>query len=167
MSNLDQVRSGVGRLWENLSDGWHQLRQRASQAVTRFNPHSKSGDVETSEEQVLQQTSRWGLLPADIIVDEAEIVVRLEAPGMEPGNFEIEVREGLLVVRGEKRLERERREGRYHLMERAYGSFERAIALPTEVDDSRAQARYKNGVLTITLQKSERARARRIEVCES
>lgn len=167
MTNLDQVRGGVGRLWEHLSEGWHQLRQRASQAITRFNPHSKSGDVETSEEQVLQHTSRWGLLPADIIADESEVVVRLEAPGMEAGNFEIEVRDGVLVVRGEKRLERERREGRYHLMERAYGSFERAIPLPTEVDESRAQAKYKNGVLTITLQKSERARARRIEVRES
>lgn len=164
MTTLHQVRSGVGRIWDQLSEGWQQLRQRTSQALTRFNPSARNGNVQTSEDQALQRASRWGLLPADIIVREDEVVVRLEVPGMEPNNFDIEVIDDILVVRGEKRLESERREGRYHLIESAYGSFERAIPLPVEVDDGRSRASYKNGVLTITLPKSERARARRIEV---
>lgn len=164
MTTLNQVRNGVGRLFDHLSEGWQQLRQRTSHALTRFNPSVSDSNVETSEDQVLQHSSRWGLLPADVILSEDEVVVRLEAAGMEPGNFEIEVIDGILVVRGEKRLANERREGRYHLIESAYGRFERAIPLPVEVDDSRSRAKYQHGVLTITLPKSERARARRIEV---
>ena len=165
MATLNQLRNSVGRIFDQIGEGWAQLRQRTSQALTRFNPGARNGtEVETNADQVLQRASRWALLPADVVAHEDEIVVRLEAPGMEPDDFEIEVIDNVLVVRGEKRLERERREGRYHLIESAYGSFERAIPLPTEVDDKHARAKYKNGVLSIALPKSERARPQRIEV---
>lgn len=165
MATLNQLRNSVGRIFDQIGEGWTQLRQRTGQALTRFNPGARNGtEVETNEDQVLQRASRWALLPADVVAHEGEIVVRLEAPGMEPDDFEIEVIDNVLVVRGEKRLQRERREGRYHLVESAYGSFERAIPLPTEVDDKHGRAKYKNGVLSITLPKSERARPQRIEV---
>jgi len=67
-------------------------------------------------------------------------------------------------VRGEKRVQKDQREGRYHVMECAYGSFERAVPLPVDVDGNNATAQYRRGVLTVTLPKHERARARRIEV---
>ena len=79
---------------------------------------------------------------------------------------DIAVAEGrYLTVRGEKRLQREERRGRYHVMECAYGGFERAVALPAEVDDGGARASYRRGVLQVVLPKVRSAKAaRRIEV---
>jgi len=90
--------------------------------------------------------------------------VRLEAPGLEREDFDIEVFEDTLIIRGEKRLTRERNEGRYHVLECAYGRFERAIPLPAEVEADRASARYRNGVLRIELPKTASQRRHHIEV---
>ena len=83
---------------------------------------------------------------------------------MESENFDIQIVDNTLVVRGEKQVKREKTEGRYHLMECAYGSFERAMALPANVDDSRAVASYKKGILEITLPKLTHKSGSRIPV---
>jgi HSP20 family protein len=90
--------------------------------------------------------------------------IRLEIPGMNADDFEIQVRGRSLTVAGEKRVEREENQGRYHIMERAYGRFERSVPLPSEVDEGGAQANYKNGVLTVTLPKTKETLERRIRV---
>jgi HSP20 family protein len=96
--------------------------------------------------------------------EDTQVVVRLEAPGMEREDFDISVVQGrTLVVRGEKRVEREESRGRYHVIESAFGLFERVIALPVEVSDDGARARYRRGVLTVTLPKAG-SESRRIEV---
>jgi HSP20 family protein len=82
-----------------------------------------------------------------------EIIMRLEVPGMEKEDFSITVEGNALIMSGEKRYERESRDSTYHVMERAYGSFQRSIPLPRNVDADRAQASYKNGVLSIRLPK--------------
>ena len=164
MSTLQQLRHGLGNAWDSLADGWRQLRERASQALTRFTPVRHRGELETADEQLLERASRWGLMAAEVKETDDEVVVRLEAPGLEPDDFDISVIDDILVVRGEKRLEREEKRGRYHVMERAYGSFERAIQLPAAVDDSRAKARYRRGVLKITLPKARSSQTRRIDV---
>ncbi|MDX9767195.1 MAG: Hsp20/alpha crystallin family protein [Ectothiorhodospiraceae bacterium] len=163
MSTLDQLRHGLGNALENLAQGWHQLRERAAQALTRFTP-GKSGSVQTLEEGVAERGARWGLLAAEVREHGDRLSVDLEVPGMDLGDFDIQVLDGHLVIRGEKRVEREHAEGRYFVMERAYGCFERAIPLPAEVDADKAQAHYRKGVLTVTLPKTQPARTRRIEV---
>ncbi len=164
MSTLEQIRAGLGRAWETLSDGWQQLYRRAGHALTRFNPVARTGELETSAEQRMQSGSRWALLAAEVHEDDRQLVVRLEAPGMEPGDFEIQVVDNILVVRGEKQVRREQSHGQYHLLECAYGRFERAIPLPAPADESGAKAHYRRGVLTVTLPKQSPSRARRIEV---
>ena len=72
--------------------------------------------------------------------------------------------ENYLVVSGQKKVEREKTEGRYHVLERAYGHFERAIPLPEEVVDDEATAKYRRGVLEVVLPKSSASRRRKIEV---
>ena len=93
-----------------------------------------------------------------------EIRVTAEVAGLEEGDIEIDIESGVLTLRGEKRTEIEDKDRRY--TERSYGRFERKIALPAEVDEDRARATFKNGVLTVTLPKTERARqnAKRIPV---
>jgi len=164
MSTLAQISEGLERAWDTLSEGWQQMRQRASQAITRFNPLHKRGELETVEDQLMQQSLRWGVMAAELEERDDELIVRLEAPGMEADDFDIAVVNDVLVVRGEKQMQREQKRGRYHVMECAYGSFERAIPLPRKVEESGARARYRRGVLTVRLPIAESARSRRIEV---
>jgi HSP20 family protein len=165
MATLQELSNGLGRVWDNIAEGWHQLSQRVGQALTRFNPSRRGkGDLETMEEQLLEQSSRWGLLTADVFDDDDKVVVKLEAPGMDANDFDIQVVDDVLVVRGEKHIEREQSHGQYRLMECAYGSFERAIPLPAPVDEAQTSARYKKGVLRITLPKLEAGVRRTIQV---
>ena len=97
-------------------------------------------------------------------VDDDEVKIDIEVPGMEATDFEIRIEDHVLVVRGEKKVQRERVAGRYHVMERAYGAFERAVRLPVSVRQSEAKARYERGVLHITLPHLETPAATRIEV---
>ncbi len=84
---------------------------------------------------------------------------------MEKNDFQLEVLDGnVLLIRGEKHIQREDKQGRYHIMECAYGQFERAIPLPCEVNEENAKAAYRRGVLHVTLPKAPAAIARRIHV---
>lgn len=103
-------------------------------------------------------------MAGEVFENDHKIVVRIEVPGLERGDFDLEVRDDLLIVRGEKRFQRESRAGGYRLMECAYGSFHRAIPLSAPVQPDQAKARYRNGVLRIELPKAEGAGNRRIDI---
>lgn len=92
-------------------------------------------------------------MAAEVFDDQNRIIVRLEAPGLDAKGFDLQVVDDILVVSGEKRIQREYSEGHYHIKECAYGRFERAIVLPAPVDSDKAQADYKNGILRIELPK--------------
>lgn len=164
MSNLHQIRQGFSRAWESLTEGWRELREFAGDALTRFRPKTSRGEIETAEDRVVNRASRWALLAAEVEDNDQTIEVRVEVPGLEAGDFDIEAHDDILIIRGEKKLARQESRGHYHIMERAYGQFERAIRLPASVDDDGAKASYQAGVLHITLPKSKTARPRRIEV---
>lgn len=163
MATLQQIREGLHEAWENLAEGWQRLSRRASRAMTRFTAGGKKGEEADEERRQIElRSSGWGLLAAEVFDDGERVVVRLEAPGMNKDDFNVEVVDDYLVVRGEKRVERERREGRYHVTECAYGRFERAIPLPGEVLVDEAQATYNQGVLRVELPLNQSAaRAKR------
>ena len=167
MRTIEVVRNGAHQAWESVLDGWHHLRDLAAHALTRFTPtrrENKEGEVETVADQIALAGARWGLLTTEVQETDDEILVRLEAPGMDAEDFDIDVADNRLVVRGEKHVESDRKRGDFHIMECAYGRFQRAIPLPTTVDESRAEAVYKRGVLRITLPKAEGSKRRRIKV---
>ena len=83
---------------------------------------------------------------------------------MEKDDFELQVQDDYLVVRGEKQMAQEHTEGGYHISECAYGSFERAIPLPAGVEVDAASASYRHGVLRVELPKSAAHRRRNITV---
>lgn len=164
MTALAELRRGLSRAWQTMTEGWTELRDRATHAITRFTPTRQQGNLTTAEELAVFNSARWSVLAADVQDKGDEVVVRLEVPGMESEDFDIDVIDDYLVVRGEKRLQREQSEGDYHIRECAYGQFERAIPLPMNVEADKARAKYKRGVLSISLPKQEQARRRRIEV---
>ena len=164
MSTLNQIRQGASSAWESLTEGWRELRELAGDALTRFRPKSSRNEIETRNDHIIKRASRWGLLAAEVADDDHAVHVKVEVPGLDAGDFDIQVRDDLLIIRGEKKLTREESRGHYYVMERAYGQFERAIQLPASVDDDRAKASYRAGVLSISLPKSKTARSRRVEV---
>lgn len=164
MTTLNQLRSGAARAWDTISQGWRELVERTGDALTRFHPVHSDSDRETQVDSITRRSPRWGLLAAEISVNDDSVEVTLEAPGMEKDAFDIHVTDDMLVVQGEKKFERESSHGQYFVMERAYGRFERAIQLPAPVEEEGTRAVYKRGVLRVTLPRRESAAVRRIEV---
>lgn len=93
-----------------------------------------------------------------------KIVVRLEAPGLEADEIDLQIINNMLVVRGEKSMQQEHNDGRYHIIECAYGSFERAIPLPADVDPEQTKASYKRGILRVELPKPKGQKKSQIKV---
>jgi HSP20 family protein len=163
LDSLKQTRIGheIGRAWDNLAEGWREMFSRGSNALTQF--------VDGKEEQypkgsLLAPFPRWSLLAGEVEETDKEIVVRLELPGMRKEDCQITVDGNMLYVSGEKHAERSSHDSTYHVTERAYGSFQRTIALPRNVFADQASACYKNGVMTIRLPKASAERSHAIRV---
>jgi len=109
-------------------------------------------------------SGRSGWPSMDVEETDKEYRVTAELPGLEERDVEVLLQDGLLTVRGEKKLESENRNRTYS--ERFYGRFERQITLDRDVDDSAVSATFKNGILTVTVPKSARAveRSKRIPI---
>ncbi len=104
-------------------------------------------------------------LPAvDVLEGKDKLTVHAELPGFRREDLEVSVHENNLIISGERKAEEERKDGEFHRSERFYGKFHRSIALPYSVDTTNIEARYRDGVLTVLLPKSEQAKARQIEV---
>jgi HSP20 family protein len=100
----------------------------------------------------------------DVAETKNDLVVKAEVPGMDAKNIDISLSDGMLTIKGEKKEEKEEKEADYHLVERSYGAFTRSIRLPAEVQGDKINATYKNGVLKITLPKSEEAKKKEIKI---
>ncbi|MGR8947886.1 MAG: Hsp20/alpha crystallin family protein [Gammaproteobacteria bacterium] len=163
MSTFNQIREGVSEAWNSLVDGWQRMYQRAAGAITRFQPDHDTEDM-LEQRGASSRSIGWGVLTSEVFDSGDQVTVRIEVPGMNKKDFEIDVLADCLVVRGEKRVQREESRGRYHITECAYGRFERAVPLSIDVEPDSAKATYKDGVLRIDLKKSTNGRKRRIVV---
>lgn len=160
MEKLNELKQGLEDTWHSLSEGWRQLRERTSGTLTRFTPSNDK----TPEQSADFPSANWALLAGDVFEDDDKFTVRLEVPGLDKNQLDIEVRNDMLIVRGEKRSEQETSNGQYRVRQCAFGSFHRSIPLPLPVLADKASASYRNGVLRIELPKAERTSGRRIEV---
>lgn len=100
----------------------------------------------------------------DIYETENELVLKADIPDVEPKNVGIQLENGTLTLKGERKFEQQANGKGFHRIERSYGSFVRAFSLPDTVEGEKVKADYKNGVLTITLPKKEVAKPRTINV---
>lgn len=110
------------------------------------------------------QRTRWPVV--DIAESENEFVVKAEVPGCKADDIDISVSGNVLTISGEKKLEEERKEKGYYHLERAYGAFRRDLNLTGDVDPGKIEAVCRDGVLTITLPKTEKAKAIKVKVKE-
>ena len=136
-------------------------------AITRWDLQSRInrlfGDPFARWGDDLGSSDMWAP-PVEIFEKEDNLVMRAELPGMTEKDIEVQVENGVLTLRGEKKREQEFNQEQLHRAERYYGSFVRTFALPTTVDVDKIRASYKNGVLEVVLPRSETARAKRIEI---
>jgi HSP20 family protein len=100
----------------------------------------------------------------DLTETPTTLELRMDAPGMSPENFDIQLSNGILTLSGERQQESEVKDKTYHRIERHYGSFSRSLALPAAVVEDKVDAKYRDGVLTVTLQKTEESKSRKIKV---
>ena len=109
---------------------------------------------------------RAGWAPAvDIREDDKEIVLEVELPGIKPSEVDVTAENGVLTIRGEKQsTSKEGSQGRYHVIERSFGSFTRSFQLPSGVDERRIEADFSDGLLNVRIPKSALAQPRRIEI---
>ena len=100
----------------------------------------------------------------DIYETENELVLKADVPDVDPKNVGIQLENGTLTLKGERKFQQEQNGKGFHRIERSYGTFVRAFGLPDSVEAEKVKADYKNGVLTVTLPKKEVAKPRTINV---
>jgi len=139
-------------------DPFFQLRQNIDEMFDRF-----LGDWSGGMNWLDKPFGTFGSFMPEVDVSETskEVRVTAELPGMEQKDLEVSFLDGAVTIKGEKRQEHEEETGGMYRSERQYGTFERTIPLPSEVDPDKGQASFKNGVLRITLPKTKEAQTSR------
>jgi HSP20 family protein len=102
--------------------------------------------------------------PMNITQDDENFYLRAEIPGIKPAELSISALRNRVAISGSREIPREHERVSYHRKERAEGAFNRSVTLPMEVDAERVDARYTDGILTLTLPKAEQAKPRQIAV---
>lgn len=100
----------------------------------------------------------------DIAEDKDSITIKADLPGVSQSDIDVSVSGDILTIKGERKQEHETKEKKVHRIERFYGSFVRSLTLPDYVDASKISANYKNGVLEVSVPKTEKAKPRQIKV---
>jgi len=143
-------------------------------ALTRWDPFREMMSLREAVNRMFDESltpwrrAVWGegvmSVPIDMYETDDEVVVTAELPGIKPEDVDIRVTGNTLSIKGEIKQEQEETRGSVHYRERRYGSFERSIVLPANVDTEKVDATFESGILRITAAKTEEARPRRIEV---
>lgn len=139
-----EFQKEMNRLFENFSDDMFSLSpmKRTQQEISAAFPKM------------------------DVSETDKEFKVSAELPGMDEKDIDVSVSNEVLTIKGEKKAEKEDKKPNYYRMERSYGSFQRSIPLPSEVEKDKIKANFKKGVLNIVLPKSEKAvkESKKIEI---
>jgi len=142
-------------------------------AIVRWNPRSELDwfgrdpffrrFFELAEEDLGGNDRTWHPL-MDLVEEKDRLEVRLELPGIDPKDVQIQLQGDTLTVQGERKLDQENGAGKFLKREQVYGTFARSLQLPYRVQSDKVRAAYRNGVMTITLPKAEEHVGRQIPV---
>jgi HSP20 family protein len=109
-------------------------------------------------------TSRRWIPAMDLVETDDSLVLRGDLPGMTEDDVDIEIKDNILTVSGERKSESEQSGEGYHRVERAFGSFSRSLTLPQGVDAGRVEANFENGVLEVRIPKPAEAKPTRVQI---
>jgi HSP20 family protein len=134
----------------------HSLQDRMNRLFSEVARRSP-----VAEEEMVQ--GAW-VPPVDIFETGDSIVIKAELPGISKEDITLEVKDNTLSIKGEKKFEKDVKEENYHRVERSYGAFQRAFSLPSTVQQEKVKAKFKDGILEVTLPKAEEAKPKQIKV---
>lgn len=147
------VRLMVRDPWKDFGTLQDRINRLFDQTLRTFNPEG--------EEELERGT--WA--PAvDIHETDDSFVVKADLPGMNKEDIQIDIKDSTLTLKGEKKFEQQVSKDNYIRVERTYGTFIRSFTLPQNVDPDKIKAKYKDGVLELTLPKKEEAKPKQIKV---
>lgn len=143
--------------------------------LMRWNPYREMLTMRNAMDQmlddsfrrVLGETSRPEMpltIPIDMFERNGDLVIRTDLPGLSAEDIDIRIEDDMLTIRGEFETEHEEERENVHFQERQFGKFQRAVKLPSRVDPDQAEAMFEEGVLKLTLPKTEMATPKRISV---
>jgi HSP20 family protein len=142
-------------------------------ALTKYDPFHDWPDFpsglrlfqDTVNRMLSEPRSQRPWTPAvDIFETENELVLKADVPEVDMKDIDIQIENGTLSLKGERKFEKEEHGKGYHRIERSFGSFARYFSIPDTVDTEKVQADYKSGVLTVTLPKKEVAKPKTVKV---
>jgi HSP20 family protein len=147
--------NGITR-WDPFKD-LEDLHTRLDSLFGRAPTRRRDGEEEA------MTVAQWAPL-VDIIEDEKEYLIKADLPEVKKEDVKVTVQEGVLMITGERKVEKEEKNKRYHRVERSYGSFVRSFTLPDDADAGKVNAEFKDGLLKVHLTKSEKAKPKQVEV---
>jgi HSP20 family protein len=136
-------------------------------SLTRWEPFREFSGLQNGWVRFLDASrateSGWAP-PVDVFEDSEGLTFKFELPEVAAKDVQVKLEDGVLTVRGERKLERDEKREHYHRLERAYGTFARSFTLPATFDAEKVTAEAKDGVLRIYVPKRDEAKPRAIEV---
>jgi HSP20 family protein len=142
--------------WDPLKE-MEELQNRLSGLFGRAQARRGNGEQESIT------VAEWAPL-VDITEDDKEYLIKAELPEVKKEDVKVTVENGVLTLSGERKFEKEEKNKKYHRVERAYGGFMRRFTLPDDADPENVKAEFKDGMLTVHLSKSEKAKSKQREV---
>jgi HSP20 family protein len=148
-----------------LSGGADPFRSLHREMNRLFDDVMRGGTGQTPAGQRQPGQGAMLLPQMDVSETNGELKICVELPGVSQNDVDIRLDDDMLVIQGEKKPESQQENERYHFVERSYGTFQRALRLPYPIDPEKVQARFDDGVLTITLPRpQQQERSRRIHI---
>ncbi len=137
----------------NPRDSFSLLRKEMDDLISNFWGNSQSNWLSQSMSP-----------PLDVVESENSFMIKMDAPGLQAKDINVQVHGNTLTLSGQRNEEKETKDKTFYRMERRHGSFSRTVSLPCGVNESEAVAEYTNGVLSLTLPKAEGAKTKKIAV---
>lgn len=128
-----------------------------------FDRYSRALSFPRRGSQEVMATGDWAPR-VDIVETDREFTIKAEIPDVRKEDVKVTVDNGILTIKGERKQEKEEKNKKYHRVERWYGSFTRSFTLPDNVDESKITAAFKDGMLNLTIPKTEASKPKAIEV---
>ncbi len=143
-------------------DPWKELEEVSNRLNTVFR---RSPELPGPTQSLLKMAD-W-TPSVDISETDAAYLIKAEIPEVKKEDVQVSIKDGMLTIQGERKQEKEEKGKRFHRIERSYGSFSRSFQVPADVDENTVKAEFKDGMINVTLPKSEKAKSKEINVAVS
>jgi HSP20 family protein len=146
----------------NALTRWDPFKE-ISELHNRLNSLFGAAQSRSADGKEAMTVAEWSPL-VDIVEDDKEYLIKAELPELRREDVKVTVENGVLSISGERKYEKEEKGKKFHRVERAYGSFYRSFTVPDDADPEKVGAEFKDGLLSVRLAKSEKAKPRTIDV---